>query len=230
MKITTLNLQGFSDWESRQSAITDHLKTTASDIILFQEVVFLPHISPYNQVQILNQTLEYPHLSSAVTRLQPSPHYETYREGLALLSKYPIVASDTIILKQAPGDEHNRIVQLVDVLIDDHIVKIANVHFSLSDTIDYATAHLKETLEILASRGEERIIVGDFNLDDLTALSDLWSDQYRSSAEQEYISFPGENRRIDYFLVPKSYSFGDITTSGDTLSDHRALTTELSKI
>lgn len=227
MRITTLNLHEFNDWEARQPAIIEYLQSTSADIILFQEVVYLPTISPYNQVQLLNQALKYPSIQSAVTRLQPSSKYETYREGLAAISKYPVVQSDTIILKQTQGDEHNRIVQLLDVEIDGRIVKIANIHFSLSGTVDYATPHFKETLEILVSRGEERIIAGDFNLSNLEEMSVLWEPNYRCSTEQDYISYPSMNKRIDYFLIPKSYSFETISTSEAEISDHRAVTAEI---
>ena len=227
MKLTTLNLQGFANWEVREPAIVDYLQATDPDVVLFQEVVYLPEVSPYNQVQLLNQRLAYPFTQSAVTRLQPSPHYDVYREGLGLLSKHPIAQQETVVLKRAPGDEHNRILQLVDMKIGEQVVKIANVHFSLSDTIDYATEHLRETLGILASRGEERIIAGDFNLDSLEASANVWDAQYRASTEVDYISFPADNKRIDYFLIPKSYSFGAIATSGEGLSDHMAVTAEV---
>jgi endonuclease/exonuclease/phosphatase family metal-dependent hydrolase len=227
VRITTLNLQQFIDWQSRQPAILEYLQSISADVILFQEVVFLPTISPYNQVQLLNQTLGYPYSHSAITRLQDSPNYETYREGLAALSKYPVTQSDTIILKKAAGDEHNRIVQLLDISFNDKIIKFANVHFSLTDKADFATAHLKETLEILAMRGEDRIIAGDFNLENLADLSDVWEDRYRCSSEKDYVSFPSMDKRVDYFLIPKNYSFIDISTSDDSLSDHRAVTVDI---
>jgi len=227
MKITSLNLQEFKDWESRQPIIIDYLQTESPDIILFQEVVFLPDTSPYNQAQVLNETLGYPVEQSAVTRLQPSHAHETYREGLAALSRYPVVKSDTIILKQASGDEHNRIIQLLDIDIDGSILKIANIHFSITDITDFATAHLEETLEILKSRGEKRIIAGDFNLSFLEDSFELWGDEYRSSTDQPYVTFPRLDKRVDYFLIPKEYSFISISTSGDGLSDHRALTADI---
>jgi len=223
IKLTTLNLQGFTEWETRQPEIVAYLKESDPDVILFQEVVFIPDISPFNQVQLLNQTLQYAYEQSAVTRLQPSPHYRTYREGLAVLSKYPIVKTDTIILRQTPGDEHNRIVQLIDILKDGVVVKYANVHFSLSEIVDYATPHLQETLEILAARGEERIIAGDFNLSNLQASSALWQEHYVSSGEVPYVSYPGENKQIDYILAPKSLSIDTVEVSPDGLSDHRAV-------
>jgi endonuclease/exonuclease/phosphatase family metal-dependent hydrolase len=227
MKITTLNLQEFTNWEARQPAIIEYLQSESPDVIVFQEVVFLPNISPYNQAQLLNKSLGYVSEQSAVTRLQASTVHDVYREGLATLSKYPVVKADTLILKRATGDEHNRIVQLLDIDINGQIVKIANVHFSITDVADFATAHLIETLEILTMRNEERIIIGDFNLADLSATTEVWSEHYRCSTESEYISYPGMNKRIDYVLIPKSRSFNSISVSGDSLSDHRALTVDI---
>jgi endonuclease/exonuclease/phosphatase family metal-dependent hydrolase len=227
MKLTTLNLQGFIDWEQRKPEIVAYLKTTDPDIILFQEVVFLPDTSPLNQVQILNQELGYPYEHSAVTRLQPSAQYDVYREGLGMLSKHPVMKSDTIVLKQEEGDEHNRIVQLVDVHIDEQLIKIANVHFSLTDDTDFATAHLVETLDIVSGQGEKRIIAGDFNINHLEDLSYVWEEEYEASTKIPYISFPAERKRNDYVLVPKPYSLKGLSTSSEKLSDHVAVTFEI---
>lgn len=227
MIITTLNLQGFSDWQRREPAIVAYLQETQPDFILFQEVVYLPDTSAYNQVQLLNHALHYPFEHTSITRLQVGLEVETYREGLGVLSKHPVSKTDTIVLKKAPDDEHNRIVQLLDIRYKDTTVKLANVHFSLTDTTDFATAHLAETLDILARRGEKRIIAGDFNLADLSATQRLWQDNYSASTQFDYISFPSEEKRIDYFLIPKICKIQTITTSDNDLSDHRALTAEI---
>lgn len=223
MNLISLNLQGFVEWEARHPRILDYFQRTQPDIILFQEVVFLPEISPFNQVQLLNQALQYPYEYSSVTRLQVGLEYPDYREGLAVLSKYPVKNSDTIVLKQDPLDEHNRIIQLIDLEKDGQTIQLANVHFSLTDTVDFATAHLEETLAILAARQESRIIAGDFNLADLAATAHLWQDNYVASVDTPYVSFPADNKRIDYVLLPKSYQFSHIAVSEDGLSDHRAL-------
>ena len=227
MKLTTLNLQGLIDWNDRKPEIVTYLSATKPDIIVFQEVVYIPTVSPYTQVQLLNTELGYAFEHSAVTRLQPSHQYPVFREGLAMLSNYPVLSTDTIVLRKAEGDEHNRIVQLIDIDVNGAIVKLANVHFSLSDTIDYATGHLKETLEILKMRGEERIIAGDFNLDHLESVAELWNDSYEATTKVPYISYPAMNKRNDYVLVPKAYNFTDLSTSGDLLSDHRAVTIKI---
>lgn len=227
MKLTSLNLQGFTDWEQRQPAIVDYIQTEDPDMVMFQEVVFLPDVATHNQAQILNEKLGYPYESSAVTRLQPSPHHKTYREGLATLSKHPMTKVDTLVLEQEPGDAHNRIIQLIDINLGERAIKLANVHFSLSDTTDFATPHLQETLAIQAMRGEERIIAGDFNLDQLDSAMHLLGDKYEASTMVPYVSFPAMNKRIDYVLLPKPYSFIDISTSSDGLSDHRAVTVNI---
>lgn len=227
MKITvsSLNVQGFFDWDGRKANIIDYLTMTSPDVIFFQEVTFLPQIASRNQVSLLNQALAYPYENTAVTRLQDSPHYENYREGLGIISKWPIVKSETIILKQQKDDEHQRIVQLVDVLHENEIVKLANIHFSISDNReDFPREHLNELLGILQARGETRIIGGDFNMNQIDLHADLWQNDYISSSVSPYITYPAMNKRVDYFLLPKNYAFIDITTSNDGLSDHRALT------
>lgn len=227
IKITSLNLFAFEDWENRKIPILEYLHKENSDVVVFQEVVFLPDVSPFNQVQLLNQQLHYPFELNSVTRLQRGLTYPIYREGLGVTSKYPIKSSDTIILKQAQGDEHQRIVQLFDIQIGHHIIKIAHVHFSITDYVDFATAHLVETLAILEARGEKRIIIGDFNLTHLEESQGLWGDEYRASTAKPYITYPSMNKRTDYALIPNEYSFVDITVSPDGLSDHRALTVTL---
>ena len=224
MKLTTLNLQGFTDWHQREPKIVEYLKRESPDAIFFQEAVFLPELSPYNQAQLVNKSLRYLFEHSTITRLQVGKDYPTYREGLTVLSKTPVVKTDAIILKKAPADEHNRIVQLIDIFVDGHTIKFANVHFSITDVTDFATAHLRETLEILQMRGETRIIIGDFNLSTLEGSKELWDKSYVSSEQTPYITYPSMNKRTDYVLLPKNYSFQNSSVSDDSLSDHRALT------
>lgn len=224
MKITTLNLQGFDQWEDREAAIITYLKEEAPDVALFQEAVYLPDISPYNQVQLLNSSLRYPYQQGVISRLQVGVDYPVYREGLAAISRHPIVSSDIIVLKQAEGDHHQRIVQLLDLYIDEQVVPIAHVHFSITDDFDFATPQLQELLGLMESRSEERLIMGDFNLNDLDASAELWQDRYVASTSFDYLSYPSMNKRNDYILVPKSYTLDKVTTSGDDLSDHRAIT------
>lgn len=228
MKLTlaSLNLQGFEEWEQRSPKILDFIKRINPDVIVFQEAVFLPSISPHNQAQLLNQDLHYPFEVSTISRLQKGIEYPVYREGLALLSKHPITSSDTVTLKKDPTDELSRIVQLIDIVVDGTIIRLGNVHFSITDFVDYATPHLHETLDILEARNEKRILIGDFNLTYLEDSVSLWGDAYKATTEVPYITYPLWHegpKRTDYALIPNEFSFDSIEVSEDGLSDHRAL-------
>jgi endonuclease/exonuclease/phosphatase family metal-dependent hydrolase len=226
LTLSTLNLQGFFYWKDREAHIIKFFEDVQPDIIFLQEVTYIPEISPSTQTSLLNETLRYPFENSSIARLQESPYYKNYREGLSMLSKYPITKAETLVLKKDPEDEHIRLAQLVDVLLPGgHILKLANVHFSITDNTEkFARGQLEELMEIMAARGESRIIAGDFNMRQLETHADLWKEEYSASSYVPYITYPSENKRMDYFLVPKQYGLDMIKTSPDGLSDHRALT------
>jgi endonuclease/exonuclease/phosphatase family metal-dependent hydrolase len=224
MKLTTLNLNGQNNWRKREPFILKYLTAEDADIVFFQEVVYLPEESPYTPVSLLNRRLKYPYEQSIISRLQTSTQYKDYREGLSVLSKFPITTSETLVLKQDPHDHLQRIVQLIDVNYHGHIVKLANVHFAENPELAYD--HLAELLEILKSRHERRIIIGDFNMPDLKH-NQLWKNTYTASTSEYYISYPTNNDRIDYVLMPKSDILVDVSLSPDGLSDHRALTANI---
>lgn len=227
MRITTLNLRGFFDWTARAPKILAFLRSVDPDVVLFQEVVFLPDVSPRSQVELLNHGLAYPFRHEAITRLQHGRVNAVYREGLAVLAKHPISATQTLALQHEPGDPHQRIVQLVDVEGEGGTWPLANVHLSVRD--DFALHHLGEVLSILRAKEERRILGGDFNVNHLEQHAALWHDAVLTSSVAEYQSHPGSHENDDYFLVPTAFRIDRVRTSGDDLSDHEAVTVDLSR-
>jgi endonuclease/exonuclease/phosphatase family metal-dependent hydrolase len=226
MRITSLNLQGFADWDARMPRVVAYLQHAAPDVILFQEVVWLPEVSPVTQVDLLGRALGYPFRHESVTRLQRGRVVEDYREGLGLISRHPVPATEALVLHREQGDPHQRIVQLADVDVDGVTWPLMNVHLSVRD--DFALHHLEEVLRMQDERGEHRIIGGDFNVDHLERHATLWRDWGRLSSEgRDYMSRPLSHENDDYFLVPKRYDIESLRISGDDLSDHRALTVDL---
>jgi endonuclease/exonuclease/phosphatase family metal-dependent hydrolase len=229
MRITSLNLQGFDHWQERQPAIVTYLETMQPDVIMMQEDVYLPDISPLSPSASLNQELPFPYHHSAITRLQDSPSTPYYREGLTIFSKLPVISSEALILKQDPRDQHQRIMQCFDVQTADGVVQLVNLHLSIEDDFPFSSVQLEEVLEILATRGEQRIIGGDFNIRDLEAHHALWEADYNTTTDTPYVSYPADNSRLDYFLAPKRYTITNTTISNtEYLSDHRALTIDIS--
>lgn len=222
--VTTLNLQGFESWQDHQPHVLEYLRRLDPDIILLQEVVYLPEISPHTQAKLLQRALRYPFFHSSVSRLQKDLTYDVYREGLAVMSKYPIVNSDVCVLKHDPRDQHNRLVQFIDMQMDAVTVKLANVHLSLTHPIDFATPQLNEIFDMLDARHEKRIIAGDFNLDNLAHIRRVHEQYVSSSSMNTSLTHPSTNQQIDYILIPKGSQFQRVSLSDDTLSDHRAVT------
>jgi len=231
MRITSLNLRGFFDWETRVDAIVRYLDATHPDVILFQEAVYLPDTSPVSQPDILRRALgdagrAFPYRHSSVTRLQTGTDGGPYREGLSILSRHPVISSEALVLRHEASDPHNRMVQFADLDVRGTVWKLANVHLSIRD--DYAVHHLAEVLGVLDARGEQRVIGGDFNINHLERHASIWRGRYQLSSEvEQYVSYGKSGQANDYFLVPVDHRIVDLSLSDDGLSDHRALTVDI---
>lgn len=228
MKIISLNLRGFFDWAARLPLIVEYLQREQPDVVMLQEVVYLPDISPFPQLDQLNDVLGFPYRHTSISRLQASPQ-GAYREGLGVLSRFTVPQSETLILLHEDGDPHNRLVQFFDVDAGDAVWRFANVHLSVRD--DFALHQLDEVLGILQARGEKRIVGGDFNINHLERRAHRWRDDYVLTSEiEKYVSFAGSSQANDYFLVPRDYAVQSIALSPDGLSDHRALAVEIARV
>ena len=226
MKIVSLNLQGFFGWAARQPAIESYLAHERADVVLFQEVVYLPQVAPVPQPELLNRALRYPVRHEVVSRQQQSPEYGLYREGLAALSAHPVPASTTLVLPREAGDPHERIVQLLDVQTPDRLWLFANVHLSVRD--DRAITQLRLILQLLEARGERRILVGDFNVHRLERHRAIWGADYELSSERFPVAtFPGSAEGLDYLLVPSDRRLEHLEVSPHGLSDHLGIAATL---
>ena len=222
LKIISLNLAGFKDWESRQQKIVDFINIESPDVLLLQEVKFDPSISAYSQSVLLNRLLEnpFPFVQTTVSKFYQPSVGDAFREGLAILSKFPITNSEALVLVKQADDKHPRIIQSADLLVSERRVGVANIHLSNNK---YSTEQLRELITIFASRKEERIIAGDFNILQLENEKESYSENYISSTDfKKYVSFPSENITLDYVLIPKYFAFDSLDVH-EGLSDHNAL-------
>ena len=222
MKLTSLNLAGYKNWSERESNIVSYLDETDPDVVFFQEVRFDSKYSSFTQSKYINTRLQTPYQYSqaCVSRYYMQSDGVESREGLAVLSKYPIVDSEVIVLTKQPDDKHARIIQKVDILLNDRIVTFTNVHFSNNQ---YSIEQLAETLQILKNAGTTSVVLGDFNIFDINTVSDLYSSDYKASTDySQYVSFPSENVTLDYVLIPRDYTFSALSVK-ENLSDHNAI-------
>lgn len=222
LKIISLNLAGFKDWELREQRIVDYIAGENPDVILLQEVKYDARKSAYGQSMVLNRLLPtpFPFSQTTISKFYQPSHGDAYREGLAVLSKFPIVSSEVLVLTKQPDDKHTRIVQNIDIEVDGQMVLLSNIHLSNNA---YSVDQLAELMTLLKSRNEKRIIAGDFNVFHLEDVRDIYAEDYTASVEfKKYVSFPSEDRTLDYVLTPKETSFVSLDTQ-EGLSDHSAL-------
>lgn len=222
IKLISLNLAGYQDWERRQADIVSYLNTEKPDILLLQEVKFDPGMSSLSQSTLLNRLLETPYAyeDTSVTRYHKPHKDDAYREGLAVLSNFPIVKSESLVLIKNDADAHTRFVQSIDLKIGDTEFKVSNIHFSNNQ---YSGDQFAELLTILEQRGEKRVLCGDFNIFELEQYESLYSPSYVASTEfKRYVSFPAGNLTLDYMLLPREYKYESLEVIPG-LSDHNGL-------
>lgn len=226
IKIVSLNLAGLKHWNSRKQKIVAFLDEIDADIILLQEVRFDPLVSAYSQSLLLNQALSTPFLytQTTISRFYQPSIGEAYREGLGVLSRYPITNSESLALVRQADDKHTRIIQNVTVEIRGQKLLLTNIHFSNNQ---YSVDQLQEAIGICKARHERRILVGDFNILNLRDKRDIYANEYVASIDfKEYKSFPSEDITLDYALVPKEYPIISVEVY-EGLSDHNALSITL---
>lgn len=225
MKVTTLNLAGYKNWAEREQGIVSYLDVTNSDIVFLQEVKFDREYSPHPQSHYVNNKLPtpYPYTHTSVSRYYMQSDGIESREGLAVLSRHPITNSETLVLTKKPDDKHTRIIQTVEVSINNRVISYTNVHFSNNQ---YSNEQLAETLQIIKNTERKSVVLGDFNIFDMQTVRDLYSPDYTASTDfSEYISFPTDSATLDYILMPRDYTFTSLSV-GKNLSDHNAITFE----
>lgn len=228
MKILNLNLWNYNNFEERKPKIIDFLQKQNPDIITFQEV---RDDRQYNkrgedQSKQINSFLNYPSLKFVktmdVNKVNKKKGEPTCFEGLATLSKYPIVKSKKFKLKQQPGDKFTRAI-LWTKFKD---IDIFNVHYSPNDL--FSKLHLEETLSIAEDLNIHPIIIGDFNIRYPNILEEVIGDEYVSSRSiREYISYPSEKYTLDYILIPREIHIESFLCVGKDISDHKALILEI---
>lgn len=225
LKLISLNLWMQVDWEGRKRDIIAFLKEQDADIVAFQEVHDDHALNRpgHHTVKQLNEELGYPHMHFAPTmdlnRIDGTPLLPPRIEGLALLSKHPLSA-ETVALTRHDTDKFKRAILTARVLTDPP-VDVWVVHYSPHEV--HSLKQYEETLALSRQREVTPVILGDFNIFQPAIVEERAAEHLCSSAEHEYISFPGREWTIDYILIPSSYSFEEFACPDLELSDHRPI-------
>lgn len=166
IKVVTVNiLSDLSRWQERRGLLVDQITALAPDVIALQEVKL-----PENNAQWLADQLGYPHV-----HLSPKTGWESQREAIALLTRLPIEAQDTLDLRY-----QQRVAQYIRVSLAGQPLVIANGHFFWQP--GNSEPRLRQVERLLAwlygMAGKPPLIVcGDFNgTPDTNAIQRMYAD------------------------------------------------------
>ena len=238
IKLMSLNIWNYNHFSERYEKIIAFIKKMNPDIIALQEVRddSRRNRPGDNQLRQLNKRLAYKHHAyfkyadvNEINKRLDDKYYDPTNpkvlEGVALLSKFPIVKTYNRTLKRQKSDMYTRGI-LCARINSKKAFNIFVVHFSADDL--FSRLHLEETLEYAKSRNIQPIIVGDFNIRIPGLAYGLASKDYVVSSDKfRYFSYPSKKEILDYILIPKSMSFKTFKCIKSNISDHAALVAEI---
>jgi len=205
------------------------LKEINPDVICTQETQRDIAFDSRNQIEIINSELGYPHSNFSIAEIKHTQKgvslENPIEHGLGILSKFPFEV-EVIPLTKDNNDKEQRIIIKCEIDIDGVLCVIANLHFSNSDV--WAEKHFKETLSIFKENKNLPILVGDFNIFNISKYRELYSDSYQTSSDlYDYTSYPKDNGSLDYILLPHKYKFESFSCRDEYVSDHRMIVAKI---
>lgn len=229
ISIITLNLWRYYDFEKRLKNIISVLRAKSPDIVFLQEVQIDQSVSPFSQIDLIKEQFpDYRYSIHSTIYLkdfqQGKKLDKPIQHGMAVLSKNPILNSFNFFVSKNPEEKEPRSILCFDVEIGSKLLKFANIHFANKE--DWAKNQLVEFLDFINSRGEKRILAGDFNLFGLSKYDIL--QKYKLSYDYKaYLSYPKDVGCLDYVAIPEGFKFVDVELLEEYLSDHKALLVKL---
>ena len=225
IKIMTLNIHNYHNFTLRKPRIIALFKKYKPDVVALQEIRDdrAKNKTGMDQAKQLNEELNFKYFKflrvNNRNKVKGLINLPLCYEGLAILSKFPF-SSDEITLEKHKDDTYYRKILVANIKISVQIIPVWVVHFSNNDL--FARLHAEETL--IHAKSTQPIILGDFNIKYPLEIKKLAKkNNYTSSSNYKYISFPEDNCNYDYIFIPNRFSFSSFECISEEISDHKAL-------
>eukprot|EP01127_Copromyxa_protea_P021278 TRINITY_DN7278_c0_g1_i1.p1 TRINITY_DN7278_c0_g1~~TRINITY_DN7278_c0_g1_i1.p1 ORF type:complete len:504 (+),score=87.07 TRINITY_DN7278_c0_g1_i1:32-1543(+) len=174
LKVLSYNVWNFNEnYQERMEKVVKRIKENSPDVVCLQEVRITDWQYPTfykkqgSQLQDLTEKLpEYQFVfREGMTYFDHRQRLELYtQEGVAILSRFPIVRSDYIALSRNftdRVDEHQRVCLGVVVATPNGLVSFFTTHSSLSDTA--RQRNIVEIVDFMKRFPEPHVLTGDLN-------------------------------------------------------------------
>lgn len=210
-------------FEKNMQTALQLLEDVKPDFIGFQEIDFHSHRSYYmDQLQTIAENAGYKYAASAINwdkhyvpfpYWPPSVHFGNMLSGQAVLSRWPILSAQRIVLDKPENNPFyynafylDRLVQVVKIKIKEKNIILLNIHLDASDC-QTRKKQARKVLEIYHSFNDNYpvLIIGDFNCVPPDA------PQKKDFIDEPDTDFTGEET-IELFLSEKSLSEAEPVT------------------
>lgn len=241
MKIGTFNLHQYYELNRLNSLVTiaDKINQLDLDIIGLQEVAEFEfdfsHEKATNTAKLLQHILKQKYNKDYYLSLNMFKYgFPNNLEGLAILSKYPFVKEENILISNTTDNTnyHKREIQVNTINYNNTELTIVNGHYTWDNEYEKFTDQLNILLPHLENK--KCILTGDLN-------NEYGSDNYKYLTKdfmdvcdpnlQESVTFnyEGKQMRIDYVLTNIDHILIDhqIHFKNKMLSDHYFVTVEI---
>ena len=144
--------------------------------------------------------------------------------GIAILSKYPIISTESIVLES--GSNEQRVLGRAEINVNGTLVNFFVTHLSYESL--YSRAAQFKQIAIVLKKYDNFVLCGDFNTSDFNEYSVIENSNTVNNNEYALMTFPEDNASIDNivysagaweFSLPK-------TLTENSYSDHYMLYAE----
>ncbi len=215
LKVLTINIWRYYDWEKRKAELIRFLSEQRADIVFLQEAAYDDRLKEKyaHQIDEIDRELGYKYFAlekeAEMTKWHKEPIDWKMYYGLGILSRYPLKSIEMHILPHVERDKDFGFLHL-KLETTDGEMDIINVH--LENTDKGSEEHLKTLLEWCREKNILPIIAGDFNMiktDTLIKLAD--KDFYISYKIKKYFSF-----------MPTAFSYNKVPVTLDYILAHKS--------
>ena len=236
LKILTLNIWRYFDWEKRKEKAINFLKKQKADIVFLQEAAYDERLKDkwQNQLAEINESLHYKNTFYGKLRDMLKWHDKPIdwkmHYGLGILTNCPIIKKELVILPHIELDKNFGFLH-AKVKMLRGVIDVINVH--LENRSAGSKAQLCYILNWCKSRNIKPIIAGDFNMLITDNMKELAAKDYHISYFiKPYLSFmpaPHTTTKVpitlDYIIAHKDvFEMKDVKCIKTKISDHYPVT------